>query len=143
MPTIEVTAKTLQRLNALRTNRSDAIDVVIRRLLATSERHHWSTTFGSPRMTSRHLPRTAYYDPILEAVRDLGGAAKASTVVSSVGKRMSESFGGPELVLLASGARWQAQVNRAVVELLKMGLLVREPRGTWRLTSEGMIQASL
>ncbi len=88
-------------------------------------------------------PQSAYREPILRALYELGGQAEVSQVLDKVYELISDRLNEIDRQPLASGElRWR---NAAMWErwvLVKEGLLKKgSPRGVWELTAKGIATA--
>ena len=115
---------------------AEDIDVAISKLLDGADRIGevaWDRESG-------RSARSAYYQPVLAAIRDNGGTATVGVIVKEVGKRMSDQFLAEDVQFLPSGGpRWQKEVGFAGEQLGQLGLIEKldKPRGRWRLTERG------
>jgi hypothetical protein len=106
--------------------------------------------FGLDRSKSRHngrvrvprgekTPQRAFRSPILKALLEVDGVAKAADVL----KRLEASIGGQlnstdRQILSSGGIRWQNTAQWERNAMVVEGLLKKNsPRGLWELTSKG------
>jgi hypothetical protein len=85
-------------------------------------------------------PETAFYVPILEALAELGGAAKAADVVSRVGEIMGPALSPADRDPLPSTGipRWENTAQFARYSMVRSGLLKSgSPRGVWEISNKG------
>ena len=82
----------------------------------------------------RKTPIEEFKTPILTALRDLGGEAKAYKVLDLVEKRMNNFLTYDDKVKLASGmVRWRKSAHFAKLELRDQRLIESSSSGVWRL----------
>lgn len=88
-------------------------------------------------------PQDAFRRPILEALYELGGSAKASDVLKRVEESMRSQLNPIDRKALASGApRWRNTAQWERYNMVEAGLLKKDsPRGLWELTSKGIAAA--
>lgn len=153
MPYIEVTDETYSRLLQRSESFADTADNVIVRLLdATAPGsgdsvHHVQRR--SVRNEARHatpraipgsiLPEREYWVPILEILREAGGAAPASDVIDALGDRMRTILTQRDYESLSMGeVRWRNRARFARLRMTEQGLLsAASSRGIWELTDIG------
>ncbi|MGJ8635707.1 MAG: winged helix-turn-helix domain-containing protein [Phycisphaerales bacterium] len=86
-------------------------------------------------------PEIQYQVPILQALSDQGGSAKASEVLERVGEIMKARLKEVDYEPLASGSdnpRWRNAAQWARNSMVNEGYLKRDsPRGVWELTETG------
>ena len=86
----------------------------------------WKEIKGGPQGTAKapQTPLWEYYQPILEALVDLDGAARIAEIESAVGLLMKDRLVEGDLSIRANGrARWQVMIRRARKHMVKEGLL--------------------
>jgi len=86
-------------------------------------------------------PEPAFFRPILQALSDLGGAAKRSDIFNVLEQSMRDVLKPIDYQTLASEAeqlRWQNSAQWARNLMVKEGLLQADsPVGIWEITEEG------
>lgn len=84
----------------------------------------------------------AYYRPILEALRALGGSAPISQVLDCVLQNMRGTLNEADFEPIASNPdvpRWRKTAQWARNSMVKMGLLRNDsPRGIWQISDAGI-----
>jgi restriction system protein len=80
---------------------------------------------------------TKYFGPLLDALRALGGSAKADEAVDRVAQDLGLSDAVLNEVLPSGGSRFRNQVAWARFYLVREGLLDSSRRGVWSLTPRG------
>ena len=83
-----------------------------------------------------------YFGPLLNALRGLGGSAKADEAVDRVAQDLKLSDEVLNDVLPSGGSRFRNQVAWARFYLVREGLLDSSKHGVWSLTNKGL-EASL
>lgn len=83
-----------------------------------------------------------YFGPLLDALRGLGGSAKADEAVDRVADDLKLSDDVLNEVLPSGGSRFRNQVAWARFYLVREGLLDSSKHGVWSLTNKGL-EASL
>jgi restriction system protein len=86
-------------------------------------------------------PETAFYTPILQAVDELGGAARTAEVVKRVGEFMANVLSHDDREQLPSTGlpRWENTTQFARYSMVRGGLLKPDsPRGTWAISAKGI-----
>ena len=102
--------------------------------------NRWREIMGQGGGTSKakQTPLWEYYQPILQAVVDLGGVARIAEVEPAVGHLMNGRFAEGDLKKMARGrARWQVMIRRARKHMVKEGLLESDSGLEWRVTPQG------
>lgn len=79
-----------------------------------------------------------YYGPLLDALRDLGGSAKAEEAVDRVAANLNVSDDVLDQTLPSGGSRFRNQVAWARFYLVQEGLIDSSKHGVWSLTSKGL-----
>lgn len=79
-----------------------------------------------------------YFGPLLEALRSLGGSAKADEAVDRVAADLKVSDAVLNEVLPSGGSRFRNQVAWARFYLVREGLVDSSKRGVWSLTTRGL-----
>lgn len=84
------------------------------------------------------IPLWEYYQPILQAIVDLGGVARIAELEPAVGHLMNSRFTEGDLKTMAGGRpRWQIMIHRARKHMVKEGLLAGDTGPEWKITSLG------
>ncbi len=78
-----------------------------------------------------------YFGPLLEALRGLGGSAKADEAVDRVAQDLTVSDEVLNETLPSGGSRFRNQVAWARFYLVREGLLDSSKHGVWSLTDKG------
>jgi restriction system protein len=78
-----------------------------------------------------------YFGPLLDALRDLGGSAKADEAVDRVATNLSVSDAILNETLASGGSRFRNQVAWARFYLVREGLIDSSKHGVWSLTEKG------
>ena len=100
----------------------------------------WKEIKGGPQGTAKapQTPLWEYYQPILEALVDLDGAARIAEIESAVGLLMKDRLVEGDLSIRANGrARWQVMIRRARKHMVKEGLLDSDTGMDWKITQQG------
>jgi restriction system protein len=84
-----------------------------------------------------------YFGPLLNALRGLGGSAKADEAVDRVAEDLKLSDGVLNEVLPSGGARFRNQVAWARFYLVREGLLDSSKHGVWSLTKKRVSKHTL
>jgi restriction system protein len=79
-----------------------------------------------------------YFGPLLDALRDLGGSAKADEAVDRVATNLKILDDVLNETLPSGGSRFRNQVAWARFYLVQEGLLDSSKHGVWSLTSKGL-----
>lgn len=86
-------------------------------------------------------PEAAYYQPILEALKQLGGSAPMNDVLDRVEKAMKGSLKSVDYQPLASDpatTRWRNGAQWARLTLVQQGFMKSDsPRGIWEISEKG------
>lgn len=86
-------------------------------------------------------PEDAFRKPILEALIELGGSAKASEVLDRVEKKMTNVLNEYDRQRLYSGSRatrWKNTAEWCRNTLVREGLMKNDsPRGVWEISEQG------
>ena len=86
-------------------------------------------------------PEEAYYKPILEVLRDMGGSGKVSVVLDRVGKKMKHVLKEWDFEPLSSSPdnpRWRNAAQWARNSMVNEGLLKNDsPWGIWEISEKG------
>lgn len=86
-------------------------------------------------------PEEAYYKPILQALRDMGGSGKVAAVLDEVGKKMKSVLKKWDYEPLSSNPdnpRWRNAAQWARNSMVNEGLLKNDsPRGVWEMSDKG------
>ena len=84
------------------------------------------------------LPQFAtYINPLIEALKELGGSARAREACSAVAENLSLSDSVLEEQLKNGVSRFENQVHWARFYLSKVGYIDSSRKGVWRLTEKG------
>ena len=86
-------------------------------------------------------PETAFYAPVLQALDELGGTARAADVIKRVGEFMADDLSPDDRRPLPSSGspRWENTTQFARYSLVRDGLMKpNSPRGTWAISAKGM-----
>jgi len=155
MPVIRISETTWDRLKRWAVPLEDNPEDAVRKVLDAAEEHLKCTQTKklepSATKTTRPMqngrlpngqktPQSAYYQPIMEAIYELGGRAPASEVLQLVEKKMKSLLTDVDYQNLPSGSiRWDKTAQWARRQLVIDGLLKSEsPRGVWELSSIGL-----
>lgn len=143
MITIEIERQTLQRLQEHAEPLLDTPDTVIKRLLDVFEgtARQRSTRGGgrsnSPERAAKgeKTPNEAFYDTIVQVLKEAGGELRTGDAVDRVGKLMRSKLNEVDMGELKTGEpRWRNTVRWARNDLVNQGVLDPDaPHGTWRL----------
>ena len=79
-----------------------------------------------------------YFGPLLDALRGLGGSAKADEAVDRVAEDLKLPDNVLNEVLPSGGSRFRNQVAWARFYLVREGLLDSSKHGVWSLTNKGL-----
>lgn len=79
-----------------------------------------------------------YFGPLLDALRGLGGSAKADEAVDRVAEDLKVSDDVLNETLPSGGSRFRNQVAWARFYLVREGLLDSSKHGVWSLTNKGL-----
>lgn len=84
-------------------------------------------------------PEQAYFVPILEALEERGGRARAGEALEDVGKRMRSTLREIDYKPIANGIqRWRNAAQWARQEMVARGLLRKDsPSGEWEIADAG------
>ena len=86
-------------------------------------------------------PQNAYYRPILEALIELGGQARAGDVIERVHPKVQHLLNDYDREPLDSNpreVRWQNAIHWARNDLREQGLIVSgSPQGIWEISAAG------
>ena len=101
--------------------------------------HAEQRNLGHQSQEGRQTPRSAYYQPILKALDESGGAAKPKVVLVRVEQLMMGVLKEVDYEPHPSGGlRWQKEANFARFEMVKKGLLnENSPHRKWEITEDG------
>ena len=112
-------------------------------------RNEWSRQFATKpvksvqkrRTRGLRTPQNAYYRPILEALMELGGQARAGDVIERVHPKVQHLLNDYDREPLDSNpreVRWQNAIHWARNDLREQGLIVSgSPQGVWEISSAG------
>lgn len=156
MPVIRITETTWDRLKRWAVPLEDSPDDAVRKVLDAAEEHlkYTQTKKIEPSITKttrriqngrlpngQKTPQSAYNQPIMEAIYELGGSAQVGEVLQGVEKKMKSLLTDVDYQKLPSinSIRWKNTAQWERFELVKDGLLKSEsPRGVWELSSIGL-----
>lgn len=83
-------------------------------------------------------PLWAYYQPILQALVNLGGEARRQDIEPQVEQIMKQQFQPGDLDPMSHGrSRWQVMIRRTHRHLVKEGWLESRVGKTWKITTAG------
>lgn len=118
----------------------DTPNDVLRRMLGLDPSNKRN---GSPRLPrGQKTPNSAYRTPILRALRELGGSAKASVVLSRVEELMNKQLNEKDRETTANNqTRWSNTAQWERDRMLKDGLIQKKAHGIWELTHKGKEEA--
>ena len=100
----------------------------------------WKEIKGGPQGAAKpaQTPLWEYYQPTLQALVDLDGAARIAEIESAVRLLMKDRLVEGDLSIMAKGrARWQVMIRRARKHMVKEGLLDSDTGMEWKLTQQG------
>ena len=100
----------------------------------------WKEIKGGPQGTAKtpQTPLWEYYQPILQALIDLDGAAKSAEIEPAVELLLKDRLVEGDLSIMANGrARWQVMIRRARKHMVKEGLLDSDTGMDWKITQQG------
>ena len=153
VPFIEVTDETYSRLLRRSDSFADTADSVIVRLLDATVPEFGDSVHNVQRRSVRNevrqatpraipgsiLPEREYWVPILEILKEAGGAAPASDVIDALGERMRSMLTQRDYETLSMGeVRWRNRARFARLRMTEQGLLsATSPRGIWALADLG------
>jgi hypothetical protein len=141
---IELTFPTYRRLARQANSFEDTPEDVIRRLLDDAEKIEQEV--GQQASDDRHravpgsiLPEQEYWLPVLQALVEAGGAARANDVIDRVGALVADRLTEADYESLKIGeVRWRNRVRFARLRMRERGLLKEDsPKGIWEITKEG------
>lgn len=78
-----------------------------------------------------------YFQPILDALKALGGSARPAEVRAEIAKALQISEEAQAETLASGGSRFDNQVNWARYHLVQAGMLESSANGVWTLTEKG------
>src|SRR5579885_2178699 len=78
-----------------------------------------------------------YVNPVLDALKKLGGSAHAAEVRDAVAREMGLSKGDLEKTLKSGRSRFDNRLRWVRYHLAYAGYLDQSPRGVWTLTEKG------
>ena len=79
-----------------------------------------------------------YINPILETLKEMGGAGIASEVIDDVIGRMKIPESEVEKTIASGQSRVKNRIQWAKMYLSKAGYIDSTTRGTWKLTEKGL-----
>ena len=154
MPTIRVSAETLQRLKRWAEPLKDTAESAISKALDVAEKmrededrvHAAERVAKEPHTTPRRdrsqdkLPQKEFRQPLLEAIYEMGGSARTEDLRSVMEQRMKPRLLPGDLVQVSSGdERWWNAICWERNDLVKEGYLRdNSPRGVWELSDIGL-----
>jgi ABC-type Fe3+-citrate transport system substrate-binding protein len=142
MHMIRIDDEVWQRLKSKGEVFEDTPNDVLRRIL---ELEPVNIRNGSSRLRrGEKTPNSAYRGPILRALGELGGSAKASIILSRVEELMSKQLNELDRQTTANNqARWSNTAQWERVRMVKDGLIQKKAHGIWELTKRGKEEAEL
>lgn len=88
--------------------------------------------------SSARLPQWEYYQPILQALVELGGQGRKSEFEPVVERLLAGRFQAADRELMSGGReRWRVLVHRARRHLRAEGWIMDGASAAWRLTADG------
>ena len=142
---IELTSTTYRRLARQADSFDDTPEDVIRRLLDLAEKSD-DREVARDDLDDSHravpgsiLPEQEYWLPVLRALVEAGGAARANDVIDRVGALVADRLTVADREPLKIGeVRWRNRVRFARLRMRERGLLKEDsPKGIWEITEEG------
>jgi restriction system protein len=116
--------------------------VVLQRPVGTCLRGRLTSNVGRERGVMEKEEKGAkfvrYFGPLLDALRALGGSAKADEAVDRVAQDLKLPDDALNEELPSGGSRFRNQVAWARFYLVREGLLDSSKHGVWSLTSKGL-----
>jgi hypothetical protein len=105
----------------------------------TLEKRWREVSRGGARTSKKSLlPLWEYFQPILKALVQSGGASRLSDLEAQVQKILSGSLQPGDRVILAGGReRWRVMVRRSRKALVAEGWIEEGPGPLWRITDAG------
>ena len=89
----------------------------------------------------QRTPESAYYQPILQVLKEMGGSGKVADLLERVLKIMKPALKSVDFEPLASGPenpRWRNAAQWARNSMVRDGLLKADsPRGVWEISERG------
>lgn len=89
----------------------------------------------------QRTPESAYYQPILQVLKEMGGSGKVADLLERVLKIMKPALKSVDFEPLASGPenpRWRNAAQWARNSMVRDGLLKADsPRGVWEISDRG------
>ncbi len=149
MHTIEVDDLVWDKLQSLAIPLVDTPSSVLHRVLGVSEdgelplkdQHTSKKSYG--RAYGR-TPQSAYREPILKVLYQMGGSGRVGKILDRVGEMMADDLNEVDRCKLESGndKRWRNSAQWERVVMIDDGLLKgNSPRGIWELTEAGIARA--
>ena len=120
----------------------DTPNSVLRRVLRLPKRDsksESSTSQDNRASLNQLLPKSEYTAPILEAIVELGGLAKAGDVIARLETSLASKLTERDLEETPrAGTRWKTKARSYRYDLIRQGLLARNsPFGYWTITDQG------
>lgn len=140
VPNIKIDDEVFQRLQAEARPFVDTPNSVLRRLLGLDlENESTLATQGGRAPSDALLPSKEYRIPILKALVERGGKAKAGEVIEAVGETLADKLTEADRGYINSGlVRWKNRVQFTRLRLVDEGLLASDSdRGYWAITTAG------
>lgn len=143
MPTIDVTEQTFRRLQALAVPFEDSPESVVVRLLDAYTGNGAEKKparpdpkpVGTRARRGERTPAEAFFDPLIEVLKNAGGELPTQEAVDRVGKLVASEMSDVDLEPLQSGElRWRNTCRWARKRLVEQGVI--DPfssHGVWRL----------
>jgi hypothetical protein len=89
----------------------------------------------------QRTPETAFYEPLLKVIAEMGGRGNMQQVLNKLGQVMKPALRDVDYLPLASdpdSLRWRNTAQWARNTLVKEGYLKADsPRGVWEITTQG------
>ncbi len=142
MKTIRVDDDVWKKLQKLASAFEDTPNTVLRRVFKLNRQRNGSN--GTPRAPrGEKTPEGAFRQPILDALYEAGGSAKAADVLKRVEATMGSKLNAIDRQTLTTGAlRWRNTAQWERNNLVEEGLLKKNSsRGMWELTTKGVSAA--
>ena len=158
MPVIRITEATWDRLKRWAVPLEDSPDDAVQRVLEAAEEHlkYPKTRKPDPKATEttkrvytskltkgQKTPQSAYRQPIIEAIYELGGSAPVYKVLQVVERKMKGLLTEVDYQKLptSDSIRWKNTAQWARYDLVGDGLLAsasESPNGVWKLSGIGL-----
>ena len=106
-----------------------------------SREEHWDTMLR--RSTARGPKFVAYFSPVIDVLKELGGSARPAEVRERIAAKLGISEEAQAETLRSGFPRFDNQVAWARFYLAKAGIIDSSARGVWTLTEKGRALAPL